>query len=102
MKSKAGIVAVTVFLLTGCGATWINLDGSKAELEKINTAKSRCNHDSTLLSLQASEVKKDASVIATSSVAKKKELEEAYDLLEKETLARLNGCMSEQGLKPLH
>ena len=101
MKSKIGIV-VAVLLLSGCGATWINLDDSRADLDRINAAKARCNHDSTLLKLQASEVKKDASVIATSSISEKKALEEAYDLEEKQVYAKLNACMREEGLKPLH
>ncbi|MEM7562305.1 MAG: hypothetical protein AAF353_04540 [Pseudomonadota bacterium] len=102
MKSKTGIIVAATFMLFGCGATWINLDDSKAGLDKINAAKSKCNHDSTLVKLQAKEVKKDASVLATSSVAEKKSLEEAYEREEKATYAELNACMAKQGLKPLY
>ena len=102
MKLKLGAFVAAALLLTGCGTTWINLDDTKASLEKINAAKSKCNHDSTLLKLQASETKKDASVVATSDIAKKRSLEEAYAREEKEVYARLNACMAKQGLKPLH
>ncbi len=102
MKSKFGAVVITAMLISGCGSTWINLDDTKADLDKINTAKAKCNHDSTLLKLQGSELKKDASVAATSSIAEKKKLEEAYAAEEKKAYARLNSCMRKQGLKPLH
>lgn len=100
MKLKFIITIATVFVLAGC-ATWVNLDDSKADQDKINTAKSRCNHDSTLLKLQSSEVAKDAKVLATSNVAEKRELEEAYLREEKEVYRKLNACMRKQGLKPL-
>ncbi len=102
MKLKFGAFIAAALLLSGCGTTWINLDDSKASLETINAAKSKCNHDSTLLKLQASETKKDASVLATSDIAKKKALEEAYAREEKEVYKKLNACMAGQGLKPLH
>lgn len=100
MKLKFIITMTTVIFLAGC-ATWVNLDDTKASREKVNTAKSQCNHDSTLLKLQASEVKKDAQVVATSNIAEKRELEEAYLREEKEVLKKLNACMKNQGLKPL-
>ncbi|MDJ0779160.1 MAG: hypothetical protein QNJ85_14925 [Gammaproteobacteria bacterium] len=102
MKPKYVITIATLFLLSGCGATWINLDDTRADLDKINAAKAKCNHDSTLLKLQAEETKKDAKVIATSSIAEKKALEEAYEAREKQVYAKLNDCMASHGLKPLH
>ena len=100
MKSKFITAIAIVFVLTGC-ATWVNLDDSRADQEKISAAKSKCNHDSTLFKLQSSEVAKDAKVLATSNVAEKRELEEAYLREEREVRKKLNACMRKQGLKPL-
>lgn len=102
MKIKLGFIFAAAIFLSGCGTTWINLDDSKASLDKINAAKSRCNHDSTLAKLQYKKVSKNAAVVATSSVAKKKALEEEYALEEKNTYAKLNACMAKQGLKPIN
>ena len=101
MKLKIGIVTAAIILLAGCGSTWINLNNTKAEQSKINDAKAKCNHDSTLVKLQGRELKKDASVLATSSIAEKQALEDAYARDEKETYARLDACMAKRGLKRL-
>ena len=102
MKLNTGIFFGAILLLSGCGTSWINVDGSKADRDRINQAKALCNHDSTLAGLQAREVKKEAQLITTSDIAKKQALEEAYLRDEKKTYARLDSCMQKQGLKPLY
>lgn len=100
-KISVWVIAILAILgLSGCGTTYVNLDGTKAQETKIKKAKEKCDVDNKLYKLN-----EDLDMIDNVAfiIDAKGKVKEQYDQMKKDkeekVYKEINECLAKEGLK---
>ncbi len=95
---RSAFALIIALSLTGCSATWVDTNNSKATSEKIEAAKEICQMREKLEQLRVKEMTIDILKIKADTSEAKDELDKVYQHSEQQITAEIEECMQGQGL----
>ena len=99
IKLTNGIMGLTIAIgLAGCGTTWVNLDKTEVNNEKLTNATRKCNVNKTMYNLNLKKQSNQMTIDAIGMTGKAKDNFLNFNKIESDKIIKkLNDCMKQEG-----
>jgi hypothetical protein len=92
-------ICLLAALISGCGTTWMRLDGSSADEVRLEQALKTCRVERKLEGLGRAEDDLDRQLAAAKTSQQKDRARQEYAAIERQVYREIDICMHKQGFR---